>query len=86
VWCAIFEFGVWGPYFFEEGDVTVTVTSDRYCALIFSINMEQKLCDFNKMVQQPTHLVVRLEFSEKCFLDMLSLWVVTPGGWRVSQI
>jgi hypothetical protein len=29
VWCAIFEFGVWGPYFLEEEDVAVTVTSDR---------------------------------------------------------
>jgi hypothetical protein len=34
VWCAIFEFGVWGPYFFEEEDVTVTVTSDRFCAML----------------------------------------------------
>jgi hypothetical protein len=32
--CAIFEFGVWGPYFFEEDDVTVRVTSDRYCAML----------------------------------------------------
>jgi hypothetical protein len=23
VWCAIFEFGVWGPYFFEEDDVNI---------------------------------------------------------------
>jgi hypothetical protein len=36
VWCAILEFGVcvWGPYSFEEDDVTVTVTSDRYCAML----------------------------------------------------
>jgi hypothetical protein len=34
VWCAIFESGVWGPYFFEEDDVTATVTSDRYCAML----------------------------------------------------
>jgi hypothetical protein len=34
VWCAIFEFGVWGPYFFEKDDVTVTVTSDRYCSTL----------------------------------------------------
>jgi hypothetical protein len=34
VWCAIFEFGVWSPYFFEEGDFTVTVISDRYCAML----------------------------------------------------
>jgi hypothetical protein len=32
--CAIFEFGVWGNYFSEEDDVTVAVTSDRYCATL----------------------------------------------------
>ena len=33
VWCAVFNFGVLGPYFFfEVDDVTVTVNSDRYCA------------------------------------------------------
>jgi hypothetical protein len=36
--------------------------------MIFSMNIEQKMCGFNKMVQQPKHLVVRTEFSEKCFL------------------
>jgi hypothetical protein len=91
-----FEFGVWGTYFFEEDDVTVTVTSDRYCAMLenflrpklddLSMDMEQKMCGFNKMVQQPTHLVVRSEFSEKCFLDMLSPCVVTSGGRHVRQI
>ena len=34
VWCAIAEFGVWGPYFFEEEGVTVTVTSDQYCDML----------------------------------------------------
>jgi hypothetical protein len=34
VWCAIFEFGVWGPYIFEEVNVTVTVTSDRHCGML----------------------------------------------------
>jgi hypothetical protein len=34
VWCAIFEFGVWGSYFFEEDDVTVTLTPDWYCAML----------------------------------------------------
>jgi hypothetical protein len=33
-----------------------------------------------------THLVVRSEFSEKCFLGMLSPCVVTSGGRRVRQI
>jgi hypothetical protein len=79
VWCAIFQFLLWGPYFFEEDSVTVTVTSFwgilQYYRIfsglnwiIFSMNMEQKMCGFNKMVQQPTHLVVRSEFSDKCFL------------------
>jgi hypothetical protein len=50
------------------------------------MNMEQRMCGFNKMVQQPTHLVVRSEFSEKCFLGMLSPCAVTSGGRRVRQI
>jgi hypothetical protein len=54
--------------------------------MIFSMNMEQKMCGFNKMVQQPTHLVVRSEFSEKHFLGMLSPCMVTSGGRRVRQI
>jgi hypothetical protein len=50
------------------------------------MNMEQKMCVFNKLVQQPTHLIVRSEFSEKCFLGMLSPCVVTSGGRRIHQI
>jgi hypothetical protein len=35
VWCAIFEFGLWRVrIFFEEDDVTATVTSDQYCAML----------------------------------------------------
>lgn len=34
VWCAIFNFGVIGPYFFEENGETVTVNSDRYCVML----------------------------------------------------
>ena len=33
VWCAVAEFGIWGPYLFEEY-VTVTVNSDRYCEML----------------------------------------------------
>ena len=33
VWYAVAEFGIWGPYFFEE-DATVTVNSDRYCEML----------------------------------------------------
>jgi hypothetical protein len=32
VWCAFTEFGMWGPYFFEENGLTVT--SNRYCHMI----------------------------------------------------
>ena len=34
VWCTITEFGVWGPYFFEEDGLMVTVNSYRYCHMI----------------------------------------------------
>jgi hypothetical protein len=50
------------------------------------MNMEQKMCDFNKLVQQPTYLVVRSEFSEKFILGMLSPCVVILGGHRVPRI
>jgi hypothetical protein len=31
---SIFEFGAWGSVLIEEDDITVTVTSDRYCAML----------------------------------------------------
>jgi hypothetical protein len=34
VWCAVADFGVIGPYFFEEDGETVTVTSDRYVQIL----------------------------------------------------
>uniref|UniRef100_UPI00358E390F alpha-actinin A-like n=1 Tax=Myxine glutinosa TaxID=7769 RepID=UPI00358E390F len=34
VWCAVADVGILGPYFFEEGGVTVTVTSDRYIDML----------------------------------------------------
>lgn len=34
VWCAISQFGVLGPYFFEEDGVTVTVNSERYVVML----------------------------------------------------
>jgi hypothetical protein len=82
--------------FFEENDVTVMVTSDWYCAMLESFlrpklddlfdEQEQTMRGFNKVVQQPTHLVVRLEFSQKCFLGMLSPCMVTSRGSCVHQI
>jgi hypothetical protein len=54
--------------------------------MIFSMNMEQKMCGFNKMVQQLTHLVIRSEFSEKYFLGKLSPYVVTSCDRNIRQI
>jgi hypothetical protein len=34
VWCAVADFGVIGPYFFEEGGATVTVIADRYVEML----------------------------------------------------
>jgi hypothetical protein len=34
VWCTVSSIGVIGPYFFEEGGVTVTVTANRYCDML----------------------------------------------------
>ena len=34
VWCAVADFGVIGPYIFEEGGATVTVTSGRYVEML----------------------------------------------------
>lgn len=42
VWCAVGSFGVWGPYFFEEGGVAVTVTADRYVDMLRNF-LEPKL-------------------------------------------
>lgn len=43
VWCAVSAFGIFGPFFFEENDLTVTVTSQRYQQLLR--NFEQQLHD-----------------------------------------
>jgi hypothetical protein len=34
VWCAVADFGVIGPHFFEEGGATVTVTADQYVEML----------------------------------------------------
>jgi hypothetical protein len=33
-WYALSTVGIVGPYFFEEGGVTVTVISNRYCEML----------------------------------------------------
>ena len=34
VWCAVGDCGIWGPYFFEEGNETVTVNAERYTKML----------------------------------------------------
>ena len=34
VLCAIPKFHIWGPYFIEDDNGTVTVTSEQYCVML----------------------------------------------------
>ena len=34
MWYAVANFGVWGPYFFEEGEKVVSVTSAHYVHML----------------------------------------------------
>ena len=73
VWCTILEVGVWDPYFLEEDGVTVTVTSDRYCAMLQNF-LQPKLHDLFK-----EHGVENVWFQQdganvhtsRCSLDLL---------------
>jgi hypothetical protein len=64
MWNAIFEFCVWGSVLvFELADVTVMVTSDRYCAMLENF-LRPKLDGVENVWFQhdgvtATHLVVR---------------------------
>jgi inhibitor of nuclear factor kappa-B kinase subunit alpha len=49
VWCAISESEIWGPYFFEDNDVTVTVDTNRYCQMLEDV-VRPKLDDMNNAV------------------------------------
>jgi hypothetical protein len=53
--------------------------------MIFSMNTEQKMCGFKKMMQERIYLVVRSEISEKCFLGMLPTCLVISRGRHVLQ-
>jgi hypothetical protein len=92
VWCTIFEFGMWDPYFFEEDDVTVTVTSDRYCAMLENF-LQPKLDDLfderaaeNGWFQKDSATVHTSRRSLGIVLGMLSPCLVTSGGRRGCQI
>lgn len=51
VWCAVSRFGVIGPYFFEERGQTVTVTSDRYVAMLRDF-FQPRLAEFKKEIDE----------------------------------
>jgi hypothetical protein len=46
VWCVVADFGVIGPYFFEKGGATITVTADR-CVEMSEIFLRPKLDDMD---------------------------------------
>jgi hypothetical protein len=68
VWCAVADFVVIGPYFFEEGCATVTVSTDWYvemlkrpfCAPNWMMWL-QNMCGFNRGGPQLTQHNVRSE-------------------------
>jgi hypothetical protein len=87
---------VWGLYVFEEDNVTVTVASDRYCAMLENF-LWPKLDDLfdehraeNVWFQQDgatAHTSCRsLRILREMFLGMLSPCMVTSGGHRIRQI
>jgi hypothetical protein len=57
VWCGLANFGVTGPYFFEDEDGrAVTVTSARYVEILrnfFTPELSSRPCGSSKMVQLP---------------------------------
>ena len=50
VWCAVGQFGIWGPYFYEENDKAVSVTSERYTKML-STFVKPKLKDLKNYKQ-----------------------------------
>ena len=46
VWCAVANFGVWGPYFFEEEEKVVSVTSSRSVQMLQNF-LKPKLQDLD---------------------------------------
>ena len=71
VWCAVANFGVWGPYFFEEEEKAVSVTSARYVQMLQNFLMPKlknlRENSFNKMEQ----LLIRRKIN-RCFARTLS--------------
>jgi hypothetical protein len=67
VWCAVAAFGVWGPYFFEEDELTVTVTSNRYCHMIETFPPENlQVNDTEADIYNPTLPPSMSRLSRQC--------------------
>jgi hypothetical protein len=83
-------------FFFKENDVTVTATSDRYCAMLENFLLPKlddvfdKHATENVLFQQDgatAHTSHRsLGTLKGMFLGMLSPCVVISGGRRICQI
>jgi len=93
VWCAIAEFGVVGPYFFEEGEITVTVTSDRYIEMLENFLRPQewkewmwRMPGFNRMEQRLIRRGDPCKFCGKCFRGSWSPWAAMSGGQHIRLI
>ena len=74
VWCAVANFGVWGPYFFEEEEKAVSVTSACYVQMLQNFLMpklknlrEMQRYGFNKMEQLPIWQKNQWMFCEDSF-------------------
>jgi hypothetical protein len=65
VWCTQSSIGVIGPYLFEEGGVTVTVNSNRYCDMLENFlrpKIEAYGEEHTRMELRPIQHVVRAQF------------------------
>ena len=92
-WSAVAEFGIWGPDFLEENNVTVTVNSDRYCEMLDvfckpKLNMILGMDNvwFQQDGATATLLNVRWEFWRQWSLLIWSHCVVTSVDFPIYLI
>lgn len=57
VWCALSSIGIIGPYFFQDGGVTVTVNSNRYCGMLENF-LRPKIEELNEEHRWPWEILV----------------------------
>ncbi|KAE9536186.1 hypothetical protein AGLY_007409 [Aphis glycines] len=83
VWCAVSRFGVIGPYFFEERGQTVTVTSDRYVAMLKNSTLSFLSSSYRENSNIPEHITYRTtqrEPSSEFFQQELTVDSITIIG------